>query len=357
VIRARVHPERFIAGRARDLLLLLALVLPGAAAAHPLAPGLLELTEVAPERYAVLWRTSVARAGSAGVEPRLPAPCERRSEPEPRVEAGEALVARWLVRCAGGLEGRALAVDGLDGSGINVIVRVVPREAPAFQALLGADQPAVTVSFDAASPVFTRYLRLGAEHLAGGLDHLLFLLGLFLLVTGLGRLIAAVTAFTVGHSITLALATFGLAPLSQDVAEVLIAATVLALAVELARRALPGTNPAGSRSPSPKNRTVLFSGNRSVLFFAGGFGLVHGLGFAGALREAGLPAGEAPLALLGFNLGIELAQLALVALLLVAAAAWRRLPAPPRWAPLAPAYITGSLAACWLLERAATLLA
>ena len=327
---------------------LIGLSLPAAVSAHPLAPGLLELTEVAPARYAVLWRTSVARAGSASVEPRLPADCARLSQPQPRIESGEALVARWLVQCAsGGLVGRTLSVDGLPGSGINVIVRVVALDQPEFKALLGADQPAVTVAPQSES-VFVRYLQLGAGHLLGGFDHLLFLLGLFLLV-GAGhardavrRLTVTVTAFTAGHSITLSLAVLGFVPLRPDLAELLIAATVLLLALAL-----------------PKKGSGTFSGKKMHLtpFLAGGFGLVHGLGFAGALRGIGLPAQDIPLSLLGFNLGIELAQLALVALLLTAAWGWRRLPATPRWVPALPAYLIGSMAACWLLERTAVLLA
>ena len=320
--------------------LLAALLVPiGSASAHPLAPGLLELTEVAPARYAVLWRTSVVRARTGTVEPRLPEDCTRVSQPEVRIESGEAQVARWVVQCAdGGLAGKPLSVDGLEGSGINVIVRVAAPGHPEFKALLGPGQWVATVALQP-QPVFTRYLALGAQHLLGGLDHLLFLLGLFLLVPSLRALVATVTAFTAGHSVTLSLAALGLVPVGQGVAELMIAATVLALGLELARM-----------NPAP------FSGRR-VWLMAAAFGLVHGLGFAGALRDIGLPAQDIPLSLLAFNLGIELAQLGLICVMLLGAAAWRRLPAVPRLAPAIPAYVVGSMAACWLLERSAALLA
>lgn len=319
----------------KQLLLALLLLLPVLRAeAHPLAPGLLELRQTAPERYAVLWRTSVARAGSAAVEPRLPDTCRALSQAAPRIERGEALVARWLVECPGGLDGAALAVDGLDGSGINVIVRVVPQDRPVFQALLGADAPAVTVALDD-SGVFTRYLALGAQHFAGGFDHVLFVIGLFFLVSGTRALVTTVTAFTVGHSATLCLATLGHAPLPQAAAEILVAASLLWLGSE-----------------------VLYNTKRSwTPYLAGAFGLVHGLGFAGALREAGLPAGEVPLALLAFNAGIELAQLALVAALAAGALAWRRAGTPAVPGPALAGYVTGTMAVCWLLERSAALLA
>lgn len=322
-------------------LLLVLLLLPVLRAeAHPLAPGLLELTQTAPERYAVLWRTSVARAGSAAVEPRLPDTCRALSRAAPRIERGEALVARWLVECPGGLDGAVLAVDGIDGSGINVIVRVVPQDRPVFQSLLGADAPAVTVALDD-SGVFARYLALGAEHLVGGLDHVLFVVGLFCLVTGFRSLVVTVTAFTVGHSITLCLATLGHAALPQVVAEILIAASLAWLAWQLT---------VGS--------DVLYNTKRPwTPAIAGAFGLVHGLGFAGALREVGLPASDVPLALLAFNLGIELAQLLLVAALALGALAWRRAGAPAAPGPAFAGYVTGTMAVCWLLERSAALLA
>jgi hypothetical protein len=330
----------------KRLIAALALLLPLGAAAHPLAPGLLELTQVGPTRYAVLWRTPVVRSGAITVEPHLPSECIATAPPTVQPGSAEVMTARWLVECAGGLEGKALAVDGLPGSGINVIVRVVPRdsaEGPVFQALLGADQSAVAL-MPITERVFARYLALGAEHLGAGADHLLFLLGLFLLVGADARkLVVTVTAFTVGHGLTLVAVTLGFVPLPQAVAEALIAATVLALAVELSRAwTAPAAHPSLLR--------------RRPALMAGVFGLIHGFGFAGALREVGLPMQEVPLALLGFNVGIELAQLALVAALWLAARALRARPVP-RAAHALPAYFIGSMAACWLLERAAGLLA
>jgi len=342
-----------IPSAARDLMLIAAVLAPmGAAVAHPLAPGLLELTEVAPARYAVLWRSSVVRARSGQVEPRLPDECTRVSEPDVRLESGEAQVARWVVQCGpGGLAGRTLAIDGLEGSGINVIVRVVAPGQPEFKALLGAGEPSATLA-TAPEPVFARYLELGAQHLLGGLDHLLFLLGLFLLVPSLRVLVATVTAFTAGHSVTLSLAALGWVPIGQGPAELLISATVLVLGLELAR-------PAAVVTPflvgAAHGRDSFL--RRKPWLMASVFGLVHGLGFAGALREIGLPPQDLALSLFAFNLGIELAQLALIGAMLLGAAAWRRLPAAPRFAPAIPAYVVGSMAVCWLLERSVTLLA
>jgi HupE / UreJ protein len=156
---------------------------------------------------------------------------------------------------------------------------------------------------------------------------------------GRGRtLLWTITAFTVGHSITLALASLGLMRVPQGPMEAAIALSFYLLAVELVR--------------SHTGQMSLMQ--RAPWLVAGPFGLLHGLGFAGALAEVGLPQGEIPLALFAFNVGIELGQLAFVAVVLVAMATLRRLPVRwPRWAPALPAYGIGSLAIYWFLERLA----
>jgi len=187
--------------------------------------------------------------------------------------------------------------------------------------------------------VMRDYARLGVAHILTGPDHLLFVFGLVLLAGTTRRLLATVSAFTLGHSITLTLAALGFVDVPSGPIEVAIAASVLALAVELAR---------------PPGPTLI---RRRPWLMAGAFGLLHGLGFAAALREAGLPAGEIPLALLSFNVGIEVGQLLFV---LAVLALWRaagRLPdRMPPWARRVPVYGMGSLAGYWWLERALALL-
>jgi hypothetical protein len=186
--------------------------------------------------------------------------------------------------------------------------------------------------------VLLAYVRLGAEHLAEGVDHLMFLAGLFLLVPGAQRLVATLTAFTLGHATTLALVGLGAPAPPALVVEVGIAASLVVLALELARGA-PGSFAA---------RPALASG---------AFGLLHGLGFAGALREVGLPEDALPLALFGFHVGVELAQLVFVALLGAGALAVRAaLRSPPRLRALA-GHALGGLGACLVLDRLAALLA
>lgn len=308
-----------------------------AAVAHPLAPALLELRETTPARYEVLWRTTVVRTGTQAVMPRLPEDCRARSEPQARLEGGEAVATRWTVQCESGLAGRAVAVDGLAGSGINVILHLVEGNGTDVKALLDAATPAFVLSGE---PVFRSYLALGVAHLLGGLDHLLLLLGLVLLLHGLPALLLATAAFTAGHSITLALAVLGWIPSGAALAEIAIAATLLVLALELAQ-------PAGAPP------TLL---RRHPGLVAGVFGLIHGLGFASALLGAGLPAAAIPLALLAFNLGIEAGQLGVIAVMLAVAALWRGRALRPAIVSALPAYAIGALAVYWCLERSAGLL-
>ncbi len=187
------------------------------------------------------------------------------------------------------------------------------------------------------------YLRLGVHHLLTGLDHVAFILGLLLLVSGRRRLLVAITAFTLGHSLTLGLAALGLVHLPQPLVEISIAATIIALGVEAVRAA-------GAAGPGPIAR------HPAVL--CAGFGLVHGLGFAGALAETGLPQGAIVPALLAFNAGIELGQLAIVAVVALLVALARRTTGAARFgiAPrLALATLVGSAGSFWLLQRALTL--
>lgn len=317
--------------------------------AHALAPALLELEQLAPAgsgRYVVSWRKSAIQVPGSHVEPRMPTSCANESTPRTTVEDGQALLQQWEIRCAASsLAGHTIGIAGLESSPINVILRLRSLDGEVTTSLLDASQPAYAVPVPGdVPPVFRSYLQLGIEHLLLGLDHVLFVAGLFLLVRGMRRLVLTATAFTLGHSVTLALATLGVVSVNSAATELAIALSIVALAYELAR-------------PRPQS---LF--RRRPWLMACAFGLLHGLGFAGALAEVGLPQGEIPLALLAFNIGIELGQLAVLAALGLCAQALRRL--PPRmgqlqWPGLAllPAYGIGSLAMYWCIERAVVLMA
>jgi hypothetical protein len=323
---------------ARAALLALALAAPGAAA-HPLAPVLLELEERAGGEVAVAWKRPLRAGDGVQRAPVLPAGCARGASLAPSA-TDLTVTERWLVDCGeAGLVGRRVGVEGLDATGTDALLRVTLRDGRVLQRVLRPDAASVVVpERTPRSEVARDYAALGFEHILGGADHLLFVFGLLLLVGGGMRLVQTVSAFTVGHSVTLSLAALGFVGFPSRPIEVLIAASVLWLAVDLAR---------SHEAPRSWMR-------RAPWGMAGAFGLLHGLGFAGALAETGLPEGEIPLALLFFNLGIEAGQLLFVGVLVVAGHALRRIAAPlPAPALRVPVYAMGSLAAFWCLERIA----
>ena len=322
----------------RALALLLAL--PLTAHAHPLAPALLDVEELAGGRAVVTWKQPALRVPGARAVPELPG-CHPVSAAE-TIPDQASVVVRWTVDCGpAGLVGQRVGVAGLETAETDALLRLRLADGRLVQQVLRPRTPSVVVpSRPRRLDVVVDYARLGIEHILSGPDHLLFVLGLVLLVPTLRLLATTITAFTIGHSITLSLAVLDLARVPAGPIEVLIALSVLVLAIELAR---PAAKPTLMR--------------RFPWVMALSFGLLHGLGFAGALRAAGLPAGEIPLALFSFNLGIEMGQLAFVLAALGLRAALRRLALPlPGWAAWAPVYVMGSLAAFWCFERAAAVL-
>lgn len=311
------------------------------ARAHVFAPALLELRELGTELdrqiVSVRWKQPRARAAGSLLEPVLPADCAA-SPPQSAIE-GTGLVSSWTLRCPGPLVGQSIAIEGIAGSGADVLLRIALLDGRTLTQILKADRPEFLVPEQQTTlSVAVDYTLVGIEHILSGWDHLLFVLGLVLLVGWGRKLLWTVTAFTLGHSVTLALAVLGFVEFPPQPIEALIALSIYLLAVELARR--------------HRHRKTLM--DRMPWIVAGGFGLLHGLGFAGALQQVGLPQGEIPLALFAFNVGIELGQLAFVALVLLAWVGVRAMPLLwPAWAKAVPAYAIGSLAAYWFLERAA----
>lgn len=314
--------------------------------AHPMAPALLEIVETGPGQARVLWKTPVSKVPGAEMRPLLPPHC--RASGELREETVvTAVIQRWDVACSEPLTDSIVTVDGIAASKADVILRVALSDGRVFNTVLSAERNSYVVpAREQPGAVMKSYLTLGVEHILTGLDHLVFVLGLMLLVSTRRQLILTVTAFTVGHSVTLSMAVLGFVNAPAAPVEALIAFSILVVAVELARG--PGPSPTMMR--------------RFPWAIAFGFGLLHGFGFAGALSEVGLPAGEIPLALLSFNLGIEAGQLLFCAVGLGLYAAirylrtryWRLepggavLPAGQRLA----AYAIGTLAAFWFIDRA-----
>ena len=322
------------------LILGAAFLLPGNSGAHPLAPVLLQLEEGRDGEVKVSWKTSSLRMRGSRVFPELPADCPANQDSQVRND-GASQTETWTVNCGpGGLVGKTIGVTGLGKGPGDALLRIAMADGRVIQEVLRPGAAEFTVpETGRPSSVFGGYLRLGFDHILSGLDHLLFVFGLLLLATSTRLLIETVTAFTVGHSITLSLAALGLAQVPSAPVEVLIAFSIFLLAVELSRS--PGGSP-----------TLL---RRFPWVMAFLFGLLHGLGFAGALSEIGLPPDDIPLSLFSFNVGIEVGQLAFLAVILVLGALLRKfLDRLPAWTERIPVYGIGCLSAYWVLDRLAS---
>jgi len=304
--------------------------------AHEVRPAYLELHESAPGEFSVLWKTPMQGDARLALEPAFSGPSEV-VVPKTGRRASDAAIQTWAVH-APALRGQTLRIEGLESTMTDALVRIEFADGTSWTQRLTPRQPAAVVPLrDAPLAVAGTYLQLGVEHILTGLDHLLFVLGLLILAgRNWRRLLATVTAFTVAHSITLALATLGLVNVPQSPVEAVIALSIAFVAVEIlrARQGQPGV---AARSPW-------------IVAFA--FGLLHGFGFAGALSEVGLPQGQIPLALLFFNLGVEAGQLVFVAAALAIAQLFRHLRGG--WLELVPPYVIGTVAMFWVFQRAAS---
>ncbi len=250
------------------------------------------------------------------------------------------MASRWSVRCAGGLPGQKLYIEGLIATYTDVLARIVSADGTVQTAQLTPDASELSaIAAPTATDTAATYFVLGMQHIMLGLDHLLFVLALLLLIRDTRTLIATITAFTLAHSITLACAALGIAAAPQPPVEALVALSIALVAAEIIR------NSRGQFDLSSRYPWV-------IAFF---FGLLHGFGFGGALREIGLPQKDVPLALLSFNLGVEAGQLVFVALALLAIARLRLLLAVRSAKPrLWTTHVIGAVSAVWFVQRIAS---
>jgi hydrogenase/urease accessory protein HupE len=334
-VRTRVRPSGWFA-----LILCLGLLaLAPLAQAHESRPAYLEINETASGRYDVLWRTPV----NAGM--RLPIvlkfPDDARNVTEPNIrELSDSVVERRIIELDGSLVGKRIDFVGLQATITDVLARVRLLDGSESTTLVHPSQAWMEVTGSRGLlSVAGSYTLLGIEHIGFGIDHLLFVLALLIITTGTMRLIKTVTAFTVAHSITLALATLGFVHVPLKPVEATIALSIVFVAFEIIRRR-EGQNGITSRAPW-------------IVAFI--FGLLHGFGFAGALSDVGLPQNHIPAALFFFNVGVEIGQIAFITVVLGFIALVRRIPLRvPRWAELIPPYAIGSIAMFWVVQRITT---
>jgi hydrogenase/urease accessory protein HupE len=320
--------------RALLILALLAGFAPGVLA-HEVLPAYLELRQTGVETYDVLWKVpGRGETSRLGLYVELPTGCTNVTQPRASM-TNNAFTERWTMKRAGGLTGGTIHIAGLSAMMTDVLVRLERLDGTTQVTRLTPSAPSLVVTAAVgALGVARTYAMLGVEHILAGIDHLLFVLALLIITRGGRELVKTVTAFTVAHSITLTLAALGYIHVPQRPVEATIALSIVFVAAEILR--------------GRQGRVGLTA--RAPWLVA----LMHGLGFASGLSEAGLPDGHIPTALLFFSIGVEAGHFLFigVVLSLIALALRVKLPAPP-WAQLVPPYAIGSVAMFWVIQRIA----
>lgn len=311
------------------------------AQAHEVRPAYLQIDQLSPDSYQVLWRTPLNAGMRLPVVLGLPEGTADQGEPMTLVRS-DSVVERRIIRVPGGLDGKRISLLGLEGTITDALVRMSFGDGRQMTEIVHPSRPYVDI---AASQGWFGVARVyaveGVWHILNGFDHLLFIFGLMLLVKDKWMLVKTITAFTVAHSVTLAAATYGIVHVPSAPLEAAIAASILFLGVEVVK-ARQGHGGFAARRPW----AVAFA-----------FGLLHGIGFASGLSMIGLPPAAIPLALVSFNVGVELGQLMFVAVILTAAWVLDRLPVSwPAAVANMPVYVVGGLGAYWMIERASALL-
>ncbi|MEQ1940782.1 HupE/UreJ family protein [Mesorhizobium sp. VNQ89] len=306
------------------------------ASAHEIRPAYLQVDQVAPQRFNLVWRTPILSGMRLPVLLEFSDGIALVSGPLER-ELSDSVIERSVLQSDDDLAGQRIDFVGLQATITDVLVRVSWLDGRKVTSIVKPAQPWIDLSEPQNTwQVGKTYMVLGIEHILMGFDHLLFVVGLMIIVRSTRSLIKTITAFTVAHSITLALATLGYASVPAAPLNAAIALSILFLGVEVVRLW--------------RGQTSFTLRNPWVVAFA--FGLLHGFGFASGLTTVGLPASDIPLALLAFNIGVEIGQLAFVLIILLIHRALLILRFNlPTWVPYVPGYVVGSLGAFWTIER------
>lgn len=306
------------------------------ASAHEVRPAFLQIHEIEASTYDVLWKTPAQAELRLALNAVMPPSCRNLGVTRTTLVNAAAIEHRRIV-CEGGITGRNIVFENLAATLTDVIVRFEPiAGAPKTLRVDGAAPSVVIPERQSMREMAGAYFYFGVEHIWFGYDHLLFVLCLLMLVNDRKRLLIAITAFTLAHSITLAATTFGWLRLASAPVEACIALSIAFLAAEIIR-----TRTGQARGTQLRPEIAAF-----------GFGLLHGFGFASALHDIGMPDDALPLALVSFNLGVETGQIIFVAVVLVLTCLWRRYVRQfPASVFRASAYVAGITASFWFIER------
>jgi hydrogenase/urease accessory protein HupE len=324
----------------RCLAPLLVLLACGAARAHENLPAFLEIAEQQRGVYRVYWRVPAVEGVPPAILFSTPDGCREIAVAVPPQTPGS-FVRAWTMECPGGIAGRKIEIAGLRLTLLDALVKIRYRDGTSVSRILRPAEPSFVPAAGATGADAWGYLRLGIEHILYGLDHLFFVFGLLLIVRGTKLMLKTISAFTVAHTITLGLATLGVVRVPVAPTEAVIALSIVFLGSELALR----------------RRGIVGLTYRKPWLVAFAFGLLHGFGFAGTLARIGIPHAEISLALLLFNCGVEIGQVAFVIAFVAFAASLHDLNVRwPRWTREALPYAFGATSACWFLQRCASLL-
>jgi hydrogenase/urease accessory protein HupE len=305
--------------------------------ADEIRPALLDIKEQNTGLFAVTWKVPARGSRTLPITPKLPESLELLGSPSLQDTPVALVEYATYKNNAESLAGQNVVIEGLEALQTDVLLLVQLQDGTQHSAILRPASPAFTIPRQASKlKIAADYWQMGTIHILEGVDHLLFVLALLLIVSGTKPLLLAVTAFTVAHSITLALATLGFVHMPAAPTEAIIALSIVFLATEIVHK---------------RNGRVGLT-ERYPWLIAFIFGLFHGLGFAGALSEIGVPQHEVPLALFMFNVGVETGQLLFIAVVLGLIALLKRLSlTAPQGAWRLPPYSIGGVAAFWTIDR------
>lgn len=297
----------------------------------------LEIKESKSQHYSVLLKLSLKDDQKLPIDMLIPKECSL-TVPKTSHLVNNTYLDRWQMKCNEGLADKTLVIEGLKSTGTDLLLRVELLSGVSHSKLLNPSKSSYRVPKDASTwQIMQTYTWLGITHILLGFDHLLFVFALLLIVKNMRRLLWTVTAFTLAHSLTMAVSTLGIVQIPQAPVEAIIALSILFLAMEIIHE--------------KQGKVGLTSLYPWIIAFI--FGLLHGFGFAGALAEIGLPQQAVTLALVFFNIGVELGQLMFVATVVLMVLILQRLTSPALLDKLQTAvvYMIGGVSAFWLIER------
>ncbi len=312
-----------------------ALLLSPTVNAHEVRPSFLSLEETQKNQFSVLWKRPAKEGLVPDISPVFPNNCQLTFNKKFEV-APSAKIQRGKLICNDkGLNQGTIAITGLEVTLIDVLVRIQMQNGDTLQRIIKRDKPVLILDEAKGAPV-ADYILLGFEHIMSGIDHLLFVLALILIVPGMMALLKTITAFTLAHSVTLALAALGVVNVSAQPVEACIALSIILMAAHALYLRL--------------GKQTLSSNKPWLMAFL--FGLLHGLGFAGALNQVGLPEDDIPLSLLFFNVGIELGQIAFVLVVLLCVFLIKKITKRQLQSGFTvTAYGIGSMGVFWLIQN------